>query len=209
MAKKGTFIVFEGGEGSGKDTLINLLKEKLSGRTDVVYTRAPGGTLLGDHIRKLLLSHESADLHPRTELLLFLATHTELVEKVIAPALQAGKTVISNRFTPSTIAYQIYGREQQEHLMLAREALRLVTRGIVPDICIYLDVPPELGAQRTKKRPESLTRFDEEELAFHERVREGYKKHLGEFARKTVTIDTSGATEDAWKKTEEALQSFI
>ena len=206
---RGKFIVFEGGEGSGKDTLINLLKEKLKSRSDVVYTRAPGGTPLGEDIRKLLLSHDTKDLHPRTELLLFLAAHTELVEKVIAPALTEGKLVISNRFAPSTIAYQVYGRQQQEHLMLAREALRFVTRGIIPDICIYLDLPPELGIQRAKKRPESLTRFDTEELAFHERVREGYKKHLSEFARKTVTIDTSGAVDVAWKKTEEALQSFL
>src|SRR3989344_649650 len=206
---RGKFIVFEGGEGSGKDTLINLLKEKLKSRSDVVYTRAPGGTPLGEDIRKLLLSHDTKDLHPRTELLLFLAAHTELVEKVIAPALTEGKLVISNRFAPSTIAYQVYGRQQQEHLMLAREALRFVTRGIIPDICIYLDLPPELGIQRAKKRPESLTRFDTEELAFHERVREGYKRHLPEFAKKTVTIDTSGATEEAWKKTEEALQSFL
>src|SRR3989344_8924959 len=93
----GKFIVFEGGGGSGKDTLIELLKKKLGRRTDVVYTRAPGGTPLGERIRDLLLSKEAANLHPRTELFLFLAAHAELIEKVIAPALQSGKIVIANR----------------------------------------------------------------------------------------------------------------
>src|SRR3989344_8068880 len=112
---KGTFIVFEGGEGSGKDTLINLIKEKYTDR-DFVYVRDPGGTPLGEKIRSLVLGKESTGTDMRAELLLFLAARAELVGKVIAPALEAGKTVIANRFTLSTIAYQIYGRKQLDYL---------------------------------------------------------------------------------------------
>ena len=206
---RGKFIVFEGGGGSGKDTLIELLKKKLAGRPDVVYTRAPGGTPTGERLRELLLSSESADLHPRTELLLFLAAHAELVEKVVAPALADGKIVISNRFVPSLIAYQIYGRQQLQNLAIVREALRFIVQHSIPDLCILLDVPPDIGIGRATKREGTPHRFVKEDLAFQERVREGYKRHVAEFARKTVIIDTSGAVEEAWKKTEEALESYL
>ena len=206
---RGKFIVFEGGGGTGKDTLIDLLKKKLAGRENIVYTRDPGGTPMGERIRELLLAPEAKEMHPRTELLLFLAARTELVEKVIAPALQAGKTVVSNRFALSTIAYQIYGRQQLGDLMLVREALRFVTNGLIPDICVLLDVPPEIAIRRAKKRAGIPHRFVKEDLAFQKRVREGYKRHLAEYGRKTITIDSSGAPEEAWKNTEEALQSIL
>ena len=209
MTKKGTFIVFEGGGGTGKDTLIDLLKKKLAGRENIVYTRDPGGTPMGERIRELLLAPEAKEMHPRTELLLFLAARTELVEKVIAPALQAGKTVVSNRFALSTIAYQIYGRQQYGDLMLVREALRFVTNGLIPDVCVFLDVPPEIAIRRAEKRPGIPHRFVKEDLAFQKRVREGYKRHLVEYGRKTITIDSSGTPEEAWKNTEEALQSIL
>ena len=206
---RGKFIVFEGGGGSGKDTLINLLKEKLRSRADVVYTRAPGGTPIGEHIRELLLSNEAEDMHPRTELLLFLAAHAELVERVITPALAEGKLVISNRFVPSVIAYQIYGRKQQGELMIVREALRFITRGVIPDVCVFLDASPEIAIKRAERRTEKPHRFVKEDLAFQTRVREGYKKHIAEFARKTITIDSSGTPEETWKKAEVALESFL
>jgi len=206
---RGKYIVFEGGGGSGKDTLINFLKEKLKGRGDVVFTRAPGGTVVGEKIRELLLSGEARDMHPRTELFLFLAAHAELLEKVVTPALEEGKIVVSNRSTLSLIAYQIYGREQQAELPMVQEALKLATRGITPDVCVFLDADPELAIKRAEKRPETPHRFVKEDLDFQKRVREGYKAHLTSFAPKTITIDTSGTPEEAWKKTEEALQSIL
>lgn len=208
MTKKGAFIVFEGGEGSGKDTLINLIKEKYANR-DFVYARDPGGTPLGERIRELVLAKDASDTDMRAELLLFLAARAELTGKVIAPALSAGHTVIANRFTLSTIAYQIYGRKQLEYLEFVRSASHFADQGLVPDLCILLDVDPRTGLERATKRAGTLNRFDEEELAFHERVREGYKKHLAESAKKSVIVDTSGVIDDAWKKTEEVLQSLI
>lgn len=205
---QGKFIVFEGGEGAGKDTLISLVKEKYADR-DFVYARDPGGTPLGEHIREIVLATSASGTDVRAELLLFLAARAELMGKVIAPALDAGRTVIANRFTLSTIAYQIYGRKQLDTLKFVVETSHFADREIKPDLCILLDVDPHIGLERTTKRDAVLNRFDEEELAFHERVREGYKKHLAESAKETVLIDTSGTVDDAWKKTEEALQSFL
>ncbi|RJR14425.1 dTMP kinase [Candidatus Parcubacteria bacterium] len=206
---RGKYIAFEGGGGTGKDTLIELFKQKVAGREDFVFTRAPGGTPMGERIRELLLSPEAKELHPRAEFLLFLAAHTELIEKVIAPALEEGKNVVSNRSLLSLIAYQSYGREQMNDFMLMQEAIRFVMRGHIPDLCLLLDAPPKLAIARARKRPGEPHRFVTEELEFQERVREGYKKHVGTFAHKSVVIDTSGTTEEAWTKTQEALESFL
>ncbi len=205
---RGKFIVFEGGEGSGKDTLINLIKEKYAERK-FVYARDPGGTPLGEKVRDFVLAKDAAGTDMRAELLLFLAARAELVGKVIAPALEAGQTVIANRFTLSTIAYQIYGRRQLEHLEFVAQTSRFADQGLSPDLCILLDVEPSIGLGRASKRATALNRFDEEELAFHQRVRLGYERHLSEFSRHNLIIDTSGTIEDAWKKTDAALQSFL
>ena len=112
---KGLFVVIEGGEGTGKDTQIDLLKEKFAGREDVVFTREPGGTIVGEKIREVLLAKGSGPISVETELLLFLAARAQIVREIVAPALCAGKMVISNRFGLSTAAYQIYGRERPEY----------------------------------------------------------------------------------------------
>ncbi len=205
---RGKFIVFEGGEGSGKDTLINLIKEKYADR-DIVFARDPGGTPLGEKVRDLVLGKDAVGTDTRAELLLFLAARAELVGKVIAPALEAGKTVIGNRFTLSTIAYQIYGRQHPQFLDFVQRTSDFADQDILPDLCIFLDVAPRTGIERTTRRAGVLNRFDEEEIAFHERVYDGYKKHLEGSAKKTLIIDTSGTIEDAWTQTEAALQSFL
>lgn len=204
----GTFIVFEGGDGSGKDTLINLIKEKHADK-NIEFVRDPGGTLAAEKIREFVLNKEAGDIDSRTELLLFLAARAETVAKVILPALEAGRIVVANRFTLSTIAYQVYGREHQDQLEFVKEASRFADQGLIPDLCILLDVDPKLGLERTTHREGGVNRFDEEKLAFHQRVRDGYKKHVGEFGKKTVQIDTTGTIPEAWKETEAALQSFL
>src|SRR6185503_1615991 len=134
MDKKGNFIVFEGGEGSGKDTHIDRLKA-LNPR-NTIFTREPGGTVIGERIRELVLSKDLPDMAVRSELLLFLAARAQLIEEVIAPALAQGKTVISNRFGLSSIAYQIYGRQRQEYLSFLREVSNFVIGDYMPDHCI-------------------------------------------------------------------------
>lgn len=173
------FIVFEGGEGSGKDTQIDRLKKKYAGREDIVFTREPGGTENGEKIRSLLLSRETKGLMVQAELLLFLAARAQLSAEVIRPALEIGKKVISNRFALSTIAYQIYGRDRHAYLPFLQQAGPFAATHLVPDVYVLLDVTPEVGLERVAQRNDGLTRFDAETKAFHYRVREGYRAHVG------------------------------
>ena len=202
------FIVFEGGEGSGKSTMIERLKEKYSARNDIVYTRDPGGTELGEKTRDVVLSSDGARIDPIAELLLFHAARAQLMSEVIAPALKAEKIVISNRFELSAIAYQIYGRQHLELLPLLREVSATIIGESMPDMCIFLDVSPEIGVKRAHERNEVLTRFDLEQIPFHERVRAGFKKHLGEYGR-PVTINADKPFNEVWREVEKALQSVL
>lgn len=188
--QRGKFIVFEGGEGSGKDTQVDRLKERYTGYDSVVFTREPGGTGMGEKIRSLLLSPDSSDMTVRTELLLFLAARAQLVEQVIRPALEAGKTVICNRFGLSTIAYQIYGRDRHEYLPFLQEVGEFVMNDCIPTAYLVLDVTPEVGLERVAKRNDGLTRFDAEAIEFHRRVRIGYLEHASiAWSHKIINAD--------------------
>ena len=202
---RGKFIILEGGEGSGKTTVGERLKLEFP---DAVYTQDPGGTPLGEHIRKILMSDETKGIDVRAELLLFLAGRAELVGKVIRPALENGKLVISNRFGLSSIAYQVYGRQKPELLEFFRTASKIITLGCEPDACVLLDVTPETGVARVHSRPEEPTRFDNETLDFHVRVREGLLKHAAEFGTPFV-IDAEKPLEDVWTETMNAVQSVL
>jgi len=205
MDNRGTFIVFEGGEGSGKDTHIDRLKSLYP---DAVYTREPGGTKIGERIRGLLLAKESAGMDVRSELLLFLSARAQLMAEVIVPALTSGKNVVSNRFGLSTIAYQIYGRERQEYLPFLREVNSFIVEKYVPDVYILLDVTPQVGIERAGRRAEGMNRFDAEQLAFHERVRDGYKKHIGELGRHFI-INADQPLEAVWQEVKKAVASAL
>lgn len=196
--KKGKFIAFEGGEGSGKDTNINHLKKDYADRADIVFTREPGGTVLGERIRELVLTKNSNAMSIKTELMLFLAARAQLMEDVVIPALAAGKTVVSNRFGLSTIAYQIYGREKKEYLPFLLSTSEFVVGNCKPDAYILLDIEPEIGIKRVVSRNGEITRFDTEKLAFHKRVREGYLKHVGDIGTPHI-IDASNDIEEVYK----------
>ncbi len=202
---RGKFIVFEGGDGSGKTTLVERMKKEFP---DFVYTQDPGGTKLGEHVRAILMSEDTKNIDVRAELLLFLASRAQMVSEVVRPALESGKNVISNRFALSSIAYQIYGRERPELLPLYRSVSDILLEGMVPDATILLDVTPEIGIARVHSRPEEPTRFDLEAIAFHERVREGYKKHIAEFGTPFI-IDADKPLEEVWQSTKKAVQSVI
>lgn len=202
---RGKFIVFEGGEGSGKTTIVNRLKKELP---SVVYTQDPGGTALGHQIRELLMSEKTKGIDVRAELLLFLASRAQLVAEVIRPALESGKNVISNRFGLSSIAYQVYGRQKPELLDLFRSVSEKILNGCKPDACILLDVTPEIGIARVHSRDEEPTRFDLEALDFHARVREGYKKHIAEFG-KPIIIDADKPLEEVWTESLRSVQSLL
>lgn len=176
----GFFITFEGVEGSGKSTQIGLLKGYLEGKGKKVLTlREPGGTILGEKIRGILLNAGDEAIDPGAELFLYEACRAQLVKNVIEPALKAGNIVICDRFTDSTLAYQGYGRGLD---LGAIESLnRFATQGITPGLTILLDCPPEAGLKRAwsrikSTRGEKEDRFEKEDILFHTRVREGYLK---------------------------------
>ncbi len=173
------FMIFEGGEGSGKDTQIDLLKQKLNPK-HTVFTREPGGTDVGEKLRSIVLGTQ---MEPETELLVFLAARAELVRTVIRPALEARKLVISNRFGLSTIAYQIYGRNRPHLLPFLMDISKQVFGDIESPYCLLLDIPPEIGLERVKRRGDGKTRFDAEKLALHRRVRQGYLNHHNDDGR--------------------------
>lgn len=193
--QKGKFIVFEGGEGSGKDANIAYVKEML-GEKDILYTREPGGTKVGEEIRSIALNpaHTPATA---TELLLFLAARAQLVQEVIKPSLERGTHVISNRFGLSTVAYQIYRTGHFEYQSFLETATRFVCEDITP-YYIFLDVPPEVGLARVQSRGEALTRFDAESLAVHEKVREGFLKEVVKYDH--TIIDATPPFEEVRKQ---------
>ena len=165
------FIVFEGGEGCGKSTQTRALYRRLSeDGFRAVLTREPGGTRLGERVRRHLKRTDKTQISPLAELFLIATARAQLVSEVIRPELEKGKTVICDRFTPSTLAYQGHGRG------LDMDAVRAVngmaTDGLSPDLVVLLDIPVEAGLGRKKSRDRD--RFESESLAFHARVRRGY-----------------------------------
>lgn len=163
----GALIVFEGAEGVGKSTQVERLLRRLQeAGIAAVSFREPGGTVVGDQIREILLRPGNV-LSPATEALLFMASRAELCEREIAPAMAAGKVVVLDRFFLSTYAYQIAGRGLDEESV--RRANRLATRGLVPDVTLLLDYPVKSGLERAGGRG-SHDRMEQQDAEFHERI---------------------------------------
>jgi dTMP kinase len=180
------FVTFEGGEGSGKSTQARLLASRLESEgRPVLLLREPGGTPLGEEVRRLLLQGERP-LAPQTELLLFLAARSELVRAVVRPALDAGRTVICDRFSDSTLAYQGYARGLD--LERVRALNGFATGGLKPDLTVLLDLPVEEGRARTRGDEDAFQREDD---AFHERVRRGYLALAAEEPARWLVLDGS------------------
>lgn len=189
------FITVEGGEGAGKSTLIETLRDLLSdnGR-QVVTTREPGGTSLGNEIRRLTLSHQFP-IAPKAELLLMLASRAEHIDEVILPAIQEGKVVICDRYNDSTIAYQGAARG------LGVEAVEALCKEIcgstLPDLTFYLDVDPEIGLQRSRKldkqeaKAGELDKIESEKLSFHQTVRQAFLSIAAKEPNRVVVIDAN------------------
>ncbi len=176
---KGTFITFEGGEGSGKSTQARLLAGYLKqAGYDVVATREPGGTGIGDAIRGILLDPELTEMGNVTELLLLAASRAQNVCERVKPALERGAVVICDRFIDSTLAYQGYGRKFDLKLLAALN--RLATGGVTPDLTILLDLPVEVGLGRAKALDKGEAkdgkgdRIEQEDIEFHRRLRQGF-----------------------------------
>jgi dTMP kinase len=189
---QGFFVTFEGGEGSGKTTQLKALLGHLrSVGRDVVETRDPGGTAIGNQIRGLLLDGENARMDSLTELLLYEASRAQLVQEVVQPALAAGRILLCDRFTDSTVAYQGYGRGLDLDLIERLNAS--ATRGIRPDLTFFLDLDPVVGLERVKRRltpsRASRDRLEDEALAFHERVRQGFRALAATEPERVIALD--------------------
>jgi dTMP kinase len=197
VATAGRLVVFEGGEGSGKSTQVARLAAALASRGIAHRAlREPGGTPLGAEIRQLLL-HRDDEMEPRAEALLFMASRAELITREIGPALGRGEVVLLDRFFLSTYAYQIGGRSLPETEV--REANRLATAGLVPDLTLLLVVSPEAGLARAARRSSALDRIESTGSTFHRRVADAFARFAEpEWQRAhpecgpIVSIDASG-----------------
>jgi len=182
------FITFEGGEGGGKSVQAKALYRKLVKMgVPVLLTHEPGGTPFGKRIGRWLKWAQDTDISPLTELVLFNASRAQLVAEVIKPALKSGKVVISDRYDDSTTVYQGYGRRLD--LTMVKAVNKAATQGLTPDLTVLLDAPVETCFARkgTGKRD----RFEQEALAFHQRVRDGYLKLASEEPQRWLVVDAS------------------
>jgi dTMP kinase len=208
----GVFITFEGPEGSGKTTQIRRLADRLrSADRDVLLIREPGGTPIGDQIRAVLHDIANTAMVSEAEILLFSASRAQLVGQLIRPALARGTIVLCDRFADSTIAYQGYGRGLD--LDALRQITEFATGGLAPDLTIYLDIPVEKGLDR-KRRALALNegewnRLDQEPVAFHRRVRQGYLTLAADDPDRWVILDACRSIEDVQEEIHKVAQRCL
>jgi dTMP kinase len=197
------FITFEGIEGSGKSTQLRRLAERI---TNAVVTKEPGGTPLADRIRAILLD-SSSHLDPVAELFLFAASRRQHVVEIIRPALQRGATVLCDRFTDSTLAYQGFGRLIDLDKLRALNAW--ATDSLTPDLTFLFDLPEHVGLDRARSRNAEAVndegRFEAEELRFHQRVCEGYRALAVAEPARFVVIDGEGDVDEVYARVEAEL----
>ncbi len=189
MNKKGKFIVIEGIEGSGKSTLNRRLKESLEkAGYNILLTREPGGTKIGQDIRTLLLSdrEEFSSMDFKTELLLFFADRAQHIEEIILPALDDGQLVLCDRYFYSTLAYQHFGRGLERGMI--DTLIQLVVGTTIPDLVILVDLDPTTALTRAKSRS-SLDRIEKEDISFHTKIRDGFLKLAKEDADRFLILD--------------------
>ncbi len=205
---RGKFITLEGSEGSGKSTNLAYIRERLTGQgIDLVVTREPGGTPLGEAIRALLLDHRNTAMCSDTELLLMFAARAQHLAELIVPALDAGKWVLCDRFTDATYAYQGAGRGIAHGRIAQLE--QWVQGELRPDLTLFLDVPVALGLQRAGNRGE-LDRFEREQLTFFERVRAGYLQQASEAApQRYRVIDAATPLDEVQRQIDRVLAEVV
>ncbi len=204
---RGLFISLEGIEGTGKTTQAKLLADHLSGKgLSAVVTEEPGGTSIGSRIREVLLKVEHAEMHSLTELLLYNASRCQHIHELILPSLEAGRTVITDRFSDSTLAYQGYGRGIDRDLIGTLD--RIVTGGLKPDLTLLLDMDVETGLRRNREA-NKVDRLEREDIAFHRKVRAGYLDIARREPERIAVVDASGRIGEIQGRIAEVVDRFI
>lgn len=201
----GLFVAFEGVEGSGKGTQIRLAKEWLEEQgVDVLVTREPGGTAVGEELRRMLLDHQTGHLEPKTEALMFAASRAQHVTNVIRPGLAEGKVVICDRYIDSSVAYQGWARGLGEQDVLTLNVW--ATQGLFPDLVILLHLEPEAGLLRSLEEPD---RIEMEGADFHAKVADAYLRIAEEHPERFVVLDADDTPEKVHERVVEALQRVL
>jgi len=195
---KGLFITFEGPDGSGKTTQVNMLKDYLENKGfEVILTREPGGTELGEDIRKILLDLKHKDMDEKAEMLLYAAARAQHVSKLINPALIQGKIVLCDRFVDSSYAYQGYGRGLG--ISLVEQVNDIALSGTYPDLTIFLNLEPQTGLIRSASSKGHHDRLESENIQFHMQVREGFLRVRDKNQKRFKEIDARDSVEQIFK----------
>jgi len=202
-----SFITLEGGEGVGKSTALSFIKTVLLEKNiESVFTREPGGTKTGEAIRDVLLHRLDESILPETELLLMFAARAQHIAHVIKPALQAGKTVVSDRFTDASFAYQGGGRG------ISTDRLQTLTTWVQgdlqPDLTLLLDAPVEIGLSRIHQRGEK-DRIEQESIDFFNRVRNAYLERAAQFPKRFSIIKADASLENVQEQIKQALDKIV
>ena len=206
---KGIFIAFEGGEGSGKTTQIQILAKALEDQGRKIFvTKEPGGDKsICREIRDLLLDAAHKDiLDDRAELFLFLADRAQHISKTIMPALESGHIVLCDRFAASTFAYQFYARQVADFNFI-KSNNDFAARSLIPDLSFYIDIDPDIGIKRKEKQ--ILSRIDAESMEFHKKVRKGFYDFFEKLKWPVETVDGSASIEHIHKKILERMENLF
>ncbi|MGB2696256.1 MAG: dTMP kinase [Candidatus Zixiibacteriota bacterium] len=204
--KKGIFITFEGIDASGKTTQVKKTVGYLRKKGfDVLFLREPGGEPVSEQIRKILLKSKSV-ITPITELMLYLASRSQLIEKKIIPALKEKRVVICDRFSDSTLAYQGYGRGLDK--IWIKNLNKKSTLGVQPDLTLLIDVTLEVYKKRAKLK-KNKDRLEKENLAFYRKISKGYLEIARENKKRVKIVDGSGSIKKTWEKVKATIDSFL